>query len=197
MLVSVNVALPSPLVTGKGEVLSGIRKLPVMGRVRVGALGLDGDAQADLKVHGGPDQAVYAYSRDHYARWAGELARDDLAPGSFGENLTVEGMLETDVRIGDVYQVGSARLQVTKPRSPCFKLAAWTGLPTFPKLFLASGRTGFYLRVLEEGEVGAGDAIALVRREPDARTVLEDARRRWGTRTDTEEGSEPRASRGS
>jgi len=181
MVSSVNVALPAPLVTAKGEVLSGIRKLPVRGRVAVRRLGLAGDGQGDLKVHGGPDKAVYVYSLDHYAPWTRELARNDLVPGTFGENLTVEEMLETEVRIGDIYRFGTAVLQVTKPRSPCFKLVARMGLPDFQKTFLASGRVGFYCRVLEEGDVAAGDPVERISTPPDALTVLQDARRLWGT----------------
>jgi len=180
MVVSVNVALPTLLRTAKGEVPSGIRKLPVGGRVAVGRLGLAGDGQGDLTVHGGLEKAVYVYSFDHYAPWSRELGRGDLAPGAFGENLTVEGMVETAVRIGDIYRFGTTVLQVTKPRSPCFKLVARMGLPDFQKTFLASGRVGFYCRVLEEGDVAAGDPIGRISTPPDALTVLQEARRLWG-----------------
>jgi MOSC domain-containing protein YiiM len=178
MVRSVNVGLPRPLATGRGEVASGIVKAPVAGRVRVHRLGVTGDGQADPTVHGGPDKAVYVYSGDHYPLWAGELGRADLGPGFFGENLTVDGMRESDVRIGDIYCIGSAAVQVTQPRTPCFKLAARVGLPDFAATFLASGRSGFYVRVLEEGEVGAGDEIELVSSPPSGLTVLEDSRRR-------------------
>jgi MOSC domain-containing protein YiiM len=178
MVRSVNVGLPRPLATAKGEVRSGIVKAPVAGRVLVHRLGLDGDGQADLSVHGGVHKAVYVYSHDHYAVWARELGRADLGPGSFGENLTVDGMLETDVRIEDIYRFGSAVLQVTQPRAPCFKLAAHLGLPDFGKTFLASGRSGFYLRVLEEGDVGVGDSIERISSPPTALTVRDDSRRR-------------------
>ena len=180
MIVSVNVALPSPLLTATGEVLSGIRKLPTRGRVAVRRLGLAGDGQANLEVHGGLDTAVSVYSVDHYAPWARELGRSDLVPGIFGENLTVEGMVETEVKIGDIYRLGTTVLQVTKPRAPCFKLVARIGLPDFQKTFLASGRVGFYCRVLEEGDVAAGDPVARISTPPDALTVLQDARERWG-----------------
>jgi MOSC domain-containing protein YiiM len=180
MIVSVNVALPSPLLTAKGEVLSGIRKLPTRGLVAVRRLGLAGDGQANPEVHGGPDKAVYIYSFDHYAPWSRELGRDDLVPGFFGENLTVEGMVETEVKIGDIYGFGAAVLQVTKPRAPCYKLVARIGLPDFQKTFLASGRVGFYCRVLEEGDVAAGDPVARISTPPDALTVLRDVRRLWG-----------------
>lgn len=188
MLVSVNIGLPTPLDTAKGRVLSGIGKRPVPGRVAVHALGLEGDGQADLAVHGGPEKAVYAYPHEHYAAWNAELGSpadgEGLPPGAFGENLTVAGALESTVRVGDTYRAGSALLQVTAPRSPCFKLVARMGRPDFAKRFLASGRTGFYLRVLAEGELGAGDAFVLVSRDENAPTVLEDGRRRWGPAKD-------------
>jgi MOSC domain-containing protein YiiM len=157
---SVNVGTPRPLLTpAKGEVLSGIVKTPVAGPRRIAFHNIEGDRQADLRVHGGERKAVYAYPYEHYARWAEELARTDIAPGQFGENLTTEGLLETTVRIGDRLRVGTALLEVTQPRSPCFKLAARMGLPAFPRLFLKSGRSGWYLRVIEEGNVEAGDPI--------------------------------------
>ncbi len=178
MVVSVNVALPAPFLTAKGDVLSGIRKRPAAGRVAVRRLGLAGDGQADRSVHGGPDKAVYCYSQGHYAWWAERLGRTDLEPGTFGENLTVEGFGESEVRIGDVYRVGSAVLQVTRPRLPCFKLEARMGLPGFQRTFLDSGRVGFYCRVLEEGDVAAGDAVERISSPAGAATVLEDARHR-------------------
>jgi MOSC domain-containing protein YiiM len=180
MIVSVNVALPTPLLTAKGEVLSGIRKLPATGRVAVRRLGLAGDGQGNPEVHGGPDKAVYVYSLDHYAAWSRELGRSDLVPGIFGENLTVEEMVETAVKIEDIYRFGTAVLQVTKPRAPCYRLVARMGLPDFQKTFLASGRVGFYCRVLEEGDVAAGDPVERISTPPDALTVLQDARRLWG-----------------
>lgn len=160
-------------------VRTGIYKEPVLFRVRAGRLGLDGDVQADLRVHGGPAKAVYAYDLTGYAHWRSALG-EDFPHGQFGENLTVEGMPETEVRIDDVYRVGGALLQVTSHRSPCFKLALKMARPTFPEAFIESGRTGFYLRVLEEGELGAGDPIALVSREPRAMTVAETVRVLYG-----------------
>jgi MOSC domain-containing protein YiiM len=160
-IVSVNVGMPAPLRRADGaEVPSGIVKAAVAGRVRVGRTNLAGDGQADLSVHGGPDKAVYAYPHEHYARWAAELGRDDLVPGIFGENLTVEGLAEDDVLIGDRFRAGAALLEVSQPRMPCFKLGIRMGDPGFLKPFLRSGRLGFYLRVLEEGHLAAGDAIA-------------------------------------
>jgi MOSC domain-containing protein YiiM len=158
-LISVNVSLPKPIAYQGRNVLTGIFKQPVEGRLHVGRLNLEGDQQADLSVHGGPHQAVYVYPFEHYAAWQQELGRDDFTFGQFGENFTVSGMLENQICIGDVFRVGSALFQVTQPRVPCFKLATKMDSPEFPKLFMASARTGFYLRVMEEGNVGAGDPI--------------------------------------
>ena len=158
---SVNVGMPAPLRRADGAVVpSGIVKAPVAGRVRVGRTNLDGDGQADLRVHGGPGKAVYAYPAEHYPAWARELGRDDLRPGHFGENLTTEGLLEADVLIGDRFRMGTALLEVSQPRVPCFKLGIRMGDPGFLKPFLRSGRLGFYLRVVEEGDLAAGDTIA-------------------------------------
>ena len=156
---SVNVSLPRPAEYQGRTVETGIFKSPLSGRVLVRRLNIDGDGQADLTGHGGVNRAVYAYSYEHYGHWAAELGRDDFPYGQFGENLTVEGLTEETVYIGDVFRIGTARLEVSQPRPPCFKLGLRMGRPTFPKAFLASGRVGFYLRVLEEGEIGAGDAI--------------------------------------
>ena len=158
-LLSVNVSLPRPVDYQGRTVETGIFKSPVSGRVPVRRLNLDGDGQADLTGHGGVNRAVYAYPYEHYGHWAVELGRDDFSYGQFGENLTVEGLTEETVYIGDVIRIGTARLEVSQPRPPCFKLGLRMGQPTFPKAFLASGRVGFYLRVLEEGEIGAGDDI--------------------------------------
>jgi MOSC domain-containing protein YiiM len=169
-LVSVNVSLPK-LAEFEGRAVStSIFKEPVSGRVLVRRLSLEGDWQADLRSHGGLNKAVYAYPLEHYAWWSRELGRDDLRPGQFGENLTVEGLTEGAARLGDVLRVGGALLQVTQPRYPCFKLGIKMGDPRFPRRFLASGRTGFYLRVLEEGEVAAGDTVELAE-QSDALTV--------------------------
>lgn len=168
---SVNVGLPRPLDVGRRTVLSGIVKAPVAGRVAVSPTNLDGDAQADLTVHGGVDKAVYAYPLEHYAHWRTALGRTDMEPGHFGENLTTEGLLEDEVRVGDVLRAGSALLEVSQPRVPCFKLAARMGDPGFARPFLRSGRVGFYLRVLEPGELGAGDAVTRERRGEGDLTV--------------------------
>jgi MOSC domain-containing protein YiiM len=172
-LLSVNVSLPKEVPSADGPVATGIFKEPVAGRVMLRALNLDGDGQADLQVHGGVYQAVYAYTTEHYRYWARELGRNDLRPGQFGENFTVEGMPEDEVRIGDWYRVGDAVVEVTQPRVPCYKLALKMGSAEFPKRFLGSGRVGFYLRVVEEGMVGADDQIARIETDPEALTVLQ------------------------
>jgi MOSC domain-containing protein YiiM len=171
-LLSVNISLPKPVEYRGENVWTGIFKEPVSGRVALRRLNLDGDRQADLSVHGGVDKAVYAYPAEHYEHWRGALGRE-LPFGQFGENFTVSGMLESSTSIGDVYRVGGAVVQVTQPRTPCFKLGIKMGNPRFLKLFLESGRTGFYLRVLEEGELGAGDAVELVNSDPAGVTVTE------------------------
>jgi MOSC domain-containing protein YiiM len=162
-ILSVNTGRPAPLAHGGRTVTSGIVKRPAAGRVAVGPAGLEGDGQADLTVHGGPDKAVYAYPSEHYAHWAAELGRADLGPGHFGENLTLEGLLEHEVSIGDLLRAGDALLEVSQPRVPCFKLGMRMGDPRFLKPFLRSGRVGFYLRVREGGSLAAGDRLALER----------------------------------
>jgi MOSC domain-containing protein YiiM len=179
-LLSVNVSRPRTIELEGRTITTGIFKEPVQGRVMLRALNLDGDGQADPRYHGGPDKAAYVYSFEHYERWKSELGRRELPCGSFGENFTVSGMLEDQVRIGDVYRIGEATAQVTDPRAPCFKLGLKMGSKDFPKLFLRSGRLGFYLRVLEEGEVGSGDSIELLRTDSAARSVLEAGRMRFG-----------------
>lgn len=165
-IVSVNVSLPRAVSHGDRTVVTGIFKTAVAHRVKVGTLGLAGDGQADLENHGGIHKAVYAYPVEHYESWSRELRRNDFVHGQFGENLTVEGLAEDDVFIGNIYRIGTVVLEVTQPRVPCYKLALRMNLPDFPKRFAASGRTGFYLRVLEQGEIGAGDAIELINTDP-------------------------------
>jgi MOSC domain-containing protein YiiM len=173
-LISVNVSLPRVVSAHGKEIESGIFKVPVSGPVVVNKLNLQGDGQADLSVHGGPDKAVYLYSWENILHWKKALQRDDLGPASFGENLTVEGFAETEVAIGDEFAIGTARFVVTQPRLPCFKLALALETPSIPKTFLESGRTGFYLRVLQEGTLQAGDLIyPLPSREPERVTIAE------------------------
>jgi MOSC domain-containing protein YiiM len=169
---SVNVSPPRTELWNAQAVTTGIFKEPIAGRVRVTRLTLEGDAQVDRRYHGGVNKAVYAYPFEHYAPWQ-EFLSTTFGPGQFGENLTVEGLLEDDVRLGDVWQIGTAVLQVTQPRVPCFKLGMKMRMPGFPKWFLKSGRLGFYLKVREEGEVGAGDAIETIDGDPAAATIRE------------------------
>ncbi|MBX9581769.1 MAG: MOSC domain-containing protein [Gemmataceae bacterium] len=169
-VVSVNVSLPKAVLAGGREVRTGIFKEPAGGRVAVRRLNLAGDAQADLSVHGGLNKAVYAYPAEHYPAWQAETGRA-FPFGRFGENLTTEGLLEDEVRIGDVFRFGTAVLEVAQPRMPCFKLAIRMNDPGFPKRFMKSGRTGFYLRVVEEGDVAAGDGIGVVSRADGNLTV--------------------------
>ena len=172
-LLSINVSRPREVAHGSATVTTGIFKEPVDGRVMLGTLNLDGDGQADLVGHGGTYKAAYAYSVENYDYWMRELSRTDLAFGQFGENLTVEGMPEDEIHVGDVFRVGGALVEVTQPRVPCYKLGIKMGLRGFEKRFLASRRVGFYLRVLEEGEVGAGDVVDRVRTDPERMTVRE------------------------
>jgi MOSC domain-containing protein YiiM len=172
-LLSVNVSPPKEVTNGGRTVTTGIFKEPVDGRVMLGTLNLDGDGQADLVGHGGAYKAAYAYSVENYDYWMRELGRTDFTIGQFGENFTVEGMLEDEIHIGDVFRAGGALVEVTQPRVPCYKLGIKMGLRGFEKAFLASGRVGFYLRVLEEGEVGAGDVVERIRADPERMTVRE------------------------
>jgi MOSC domain-containing protein YiiM len=159
ILVSVNVGLPRDVEWEGKRIRTSIWKDPVEGRVRVGKLNLEGDQQSDLRVHGGVDKAIYAYPSEHYAYWRRELPEMELLWGAFGENLTTQGLREADVHIGDRLRIGSAELLVTQPRMPCFKLGIRFGRADIVKRFLASARTGFYLAVLAEGEIAAGDPI--------------------------------------
>ncbi len=173
-IISINVSLPRLFSIHGQQVETGFFKVPVSGPVVVNGLNLQGDGQADLSVHGGRDKAVYAYPSEHLPFWKKTLQREDLGPGSFGENLTVEGLAENDVAIGDEFGIGTARFIVTQPRLPCFKPALALETPSIPKTFLESGRTGFYLRVLQEGTIQAEDSInPLPSREQERVTIAE------------------------
>jgi MOSC domain-containing protein YiiM len=145
----------------------------VEGPVRVSSLNLEGDRQSDLTVHGGPEKAVYAYPREHYEYWRRELQAADLGWGAFGENFTTEGLLEPEIRIGDRIRVGSAEFLVTQPRMPCFKLGVRFGRDDMVKRFLRSGRSGFYLAVVREGEVERGNSLEFVGRDEHGVTVAD------------------------
>jgi MOSC domain-containing protein YiiM len=172
-LLSISVGLPREVAWRGRAVQTSIFKATVSRRVRVGRLNLEGDQQADLSVHGGPDKAVYAYPAEHYAFWRAELPGVDLPWGAFGENLTTEGVLEDAVHIGDRLRAGSAEFVVTQPRMPCFKLGIRFGRPDMVKRFQQSGRTGFYLAVLGEGEVAAGDSLERITRDEHGVTVAD------------------------
>ena len=159
-VISVNVGLPRIVEYMHEPLLTGIFKTQVLGKVGVGPLNLDGDRQADLRVHGGPLKSVYVYPSEHYSYWRDELpAGTDLAMGVFGENLTTSGILESDVRRGDRMTIGTAEFEVTIPRYPCFKLAIRFQRKDMLRRFMKSGRCGFYLSVVKTGELEAGDAI--------------------------------------
>lgn len=183
-LLSVNLAVPAAFRLRGRDVPTGIFKEPVPGRVALTRLTLAGDVQADKRVHGGPNQAVYVFPSEHYPHFRRALGRPDLSFGFFGENFTAEGLREGEVRVGDAYRVGSAVVQVTKPRSPCFKMGLKAGFQHFVGELLESRRLGFYLRVLEEGDVGAGDAIERIATDADAPTIAEDIERRFFGRED-------------
>ena len=179
-IISVNVGTPR-LVLWNGEPVStGIFKEPVAGRVMMRTLNLDGDRQADLSVHGGPEKAVYVYPSEHYEFWKRELPDMDLPWGVFGENLTTTGLFETEINIGDRFRVGTAEVMVTQPRMPCYKLGIRFGRADILKRFLLSERSGFYLSVFKEGEVGAGDEFQLLEKNASGVTVV-NVTRLYGT----------------
>ncbi len=154
-VISVNVGLPRQVLWKGRTVTTGIFKEPVQGRVMVRRLNLDGDEQADLSVHGGPDKAVYFYPAEHYDAWRKDLPDWQFPLAIFGENLTTTGLLEEGIHIGDQLRIGAAIVRVTQPRMPCYKLGLRFGRDDIIKRFLQSGRTGWYGAVIEEGEVGA------------------------------------------
>jgi MOSC domain-containing protein YiiM len=172
-IVSINVGRPRQIPWQGQLVQTSIFKSPVAGRVQVRPHNLDGDEQSDLTVHGGVNKAVYVYPSEHYAFWKRELPDADLGWGNFGENLTTEGLLEDRVRIGDTLRIGSAEFIVTQPRMPCFKLGIRFNRADMVKRFHLSGRSGFYLSIVREGEVGSGDEIALIAGDDDGITVAE------------------------
>jgi ferredoxin-NADP reductase/MOSC domain-containing protein YiiM len=172
-LLSLNVGLPQEVMWRGRAVRTAIFKSPVAGRRQVRRLNVDGDGQADLVGHGGEHRAVYVYDRSAYEHWSEFLGRDDLVPGHFGENFTVEGMPDDEVCVGDRYRIGGTVFEVTQPRVTCFKVGLRLGEPRMPALLYSHGRPGFYMRVLEEGEVGAGDAIERIAVGPEGMSVRE------------------------
>jgi MOSC domain-containing protein YiiM len=175
LLLSIQIGRPRtmPWAGGPGwgaadEWTSGIDKAPVEGGTWLGYKGLLGDEQADLKNHGGPDKAVNVYASEHYPFWESALAVDAMRPGAFGENFTLRGLVETDTCIGDVFAVGGVQVQVSQPRQPCWKLARWRGTRDLVLRVQQTGYTGWYFRVLREGEVRPGDTVTrLARPHPE------------------------------
>jgi MOSC domain-containing protein YiiM len=172
-LVSVNTGLPREVTWHGRGVTTSIYKQPVEGRVTLRKLNLDGDRQADLTVHGGESKAVYCYPIEHYDYWKRELPGRELPMAMFGENFTTDGFLEDTVHLGDQMSVGSAQVVVTEPRLPCYKLGIRFQSDVMVKRFLSSRRTGFYLAVTRQGDVGAGDEIKVIARDPNAVPVSE------------------------
>jgi ferredoxin-NADP reductase/MOSC domain-containing protein YiiM len=172
-LLSVNVGLPRDIPWQGKTVHTGIWKAPVQGRRRVRRLNIDGDGQGDLQGHGGEHRAVFVYQIDSYRYWQAQLGRTDFAYGYFGENFTIDGLLDTEVCIGDRYRVGSALFEVTQPRVTCYRVGIRTNEPQMAALLVAHHRPGFYFRVIEEGEVEAGDEIVRVSADLMRLTVAE------------------------
>lgn len=168
---SVNVGLPRNVSFREEIVTTGIFKEPVKGPVKLRKFNLDGDKQADLTVHGGKDKAVYAYPMEHYDYWQRELPNTALPWGIFGENFTTEGLIEDSVNIGDRFHIGSAEVVATQPRMPCYKLGVRFGRMDIVRRFLASNRPGIYFKVLQEGEVEAGNSIELISKDENNITV--------------------------
>jgi MOSC domain-containing protein YiiM len=183
-VVSLNIGLPREVTWRGRKTTTATYKQPAGGRVALRKLNLDGDRQADLTVHGGEHKAVYCYPLTHYDYWRRELPGQELPVGVFGENFTTDGLLEDSVHVGDRFSVGSAEVVVTQPRLPCYKLGVRFQSDDMVKRFFASRRTGFYLAVVREGEVGAGDEIKVIARDPNGVPVSEITRlyadRRYG-----------------
>lgn len=173
-VVSVSVGKPQVIQTdNEGFVSTAIFKKQVEGRVKVKEFNLEGDAQADLTVHGGWSKSVYVYPYEHYAFWKSELPELEFENGNFGENLTTEGLLETEVFIGDKLRIGTAEFAVTEPRMPCYKLGVRFGRSDIIRRFLQSRRSGFYLTVLKTGEIGAGDSVEILSRDENKVSVTD------------------------
>src|SRR5271167_5084936 len=173
VIVSVNVGLPQDVTWQGRTVRTAIWKKPVTGRVFAGRLNLDGDGQGDLAGHGGEQRAMLVYQLDSYRYWANYLGRSDLVPGIFGENLTVEGLADTEICIGDRFRIGGVVVEVSQPRVTCYRLGIRLQRPEMPALLVAHHRPGFYLRVIQEGELGAGDRIEKLSDGPERMTIAE------------------------
>lgn len=185
-ILSVNVSFPKEIDFDGQKVTTGIFKKPVDERVMLRTLNLDGDKQADLTVHGGPDKAVYAYPIEHYEYWRKIFPYIEMSNGMFGENFTIEGLKESEVSVGDAFQIGSSKIIATQPRMPCYKLGIKFGRMDVIKKFLASGRSGIYFKVSEKGEVGAGDTIEQIGKDPNQITITDIVRLYASDREDIE-----------
>lgn len=185
-IISVNVGLPREVVWKGITVRTAIFKKPVAGTLAIRQLNLAGDQQADLTVHGGPDKAVYAYPVEHYEYWRKQLPDVSFSWGVFGENLTTEGLSEDTLCIGDLVRAGSAILQVTQPRMPCYKLELRFNRDDMIKRFLVSGRSGFYFSVIEPGDVGVGSQVEVLDRDTNNVTISDILRLYLGQTPDPE-----------
>ncbi len=163
-VLSVNVGLPRTLTWNGREVRTSIWKHSVDGRIRVIGVNLQGDQQSDLTVHGGPNKAVYAYPHEHYPFWRREFPLMELAAGAFGENLTTEGLLEDEARIGDVFRIGTVELEAKQPRLPCYKLGIRFDREDMVGRFMRTGRSGIYFSIVREGDLSTGDRIERIHR---------------------------------
>src|SRR5579863_808351 len=172
-LLSINVGLPRDVAWRGEKVHTAIWKQPVQGRIAVRRLNVEGDGQGDLAGHGGEHRAVMVYQMDAYHYWEAQLGRKDFSFGQFGENFTVDGLPDSEVCIGDRYRIGSALFEVTQPRVTCYRVGIRMDEPRMPALLVAHGRPGFYFRVLEEGEVEAGDEIVRLMQGPERMTISE------------------------
>jgi MOSC domain-containing protein YiiM len=170
-LVSIQIGVTQTYTDGQGTWETAFHKEPVMDPIYLGKIGLEGDSQANKKHHGGPDKAVLMYSADHYPKWEAELGKQ-FPKGGFSENLTVSGLDETIVCVGDVFQIGAVKLQVTQPRSPCRNISRFWKIPDLLKRVTHTGRTGWYCRVLTEGNIEAGTPVELIERPNPGETVL-------------------------
>jgi len=185
-IISVNVGLPVKVNFGKEIVTTAIFKNPIKHRIKLYKLNLEGDKQADLTVHGGIDKAVYSYPSEHYRFWKKEIKDFEYSWGTFGENLTTEGLLEDLVNIGDQFQIGSAKVIATQPRMPCYKLAVRFGRMDIIRRFMASERSGIYFKVEEEGEIGVEDKIELIKTDENKVTIRDIVRLQTNGGRDTD-----------
>jgi len=185
-IISVNVGLPVKVNFGKEIVTTAIFKNPIKHRIKLYKLNLEGDKQADLTVHGGIDKAVYSYPSEHYRFWKKEIKDFEYSWGTFGENLTTEGLLEDLVNVGDQFQIGSAKVIATQPRMPCYKLAVRFGRMDIIRRFMASERSGIYFKVEEEGEIGVEDKIELIKSDENKVTIRDIVRLQTNGDRDTD-----------